>query len=179
MKLEAEAAQLGCSRQVEASEARQSFREIIDEAYAAGRRVLITRYGRPVAGLIAVRDLLHLRARDAAADARMLRSREQSGDGVRLEDLAATLDENEPEFAQGVDEVASAGIPVLHVAEDTVDEFVRATLRPELIENVRASIESAMRTELGDVRNLTKAEAIAWRQHLLVQLSEFATVEFA
>jgi prevent-host-death family protein len=67
------------SMTLEASKAREKFRDLIDAAVSQGARVTITRSGKPMAAVVPLRDLERLHAADAALDRRMIAAREKGG----------------------------------------------------------------------------------------------------
>ena len=74
---------------IDATSARQSFREIVDEATHRGRRIVITRSGRPVAALVSIRDLEQLAARDAKTDGIMIAAHNPLAEKVSFDDFRA------------------------------------------------------------------------------------------
>jgi prevent-host-death family protein len=86
MTLEDNAAGMG-KRVVDATSARQSFREIVDEAAHHGRRVVITRSGRPVAALVSIRDLDHLTEGDAKVDGVMISDHDAKAETVPFDEF--------------------------------------------------------------------------------------------
>jgi prevent-host-death family protein len=85
-----EAIEIG-AESVEASRARQGFRALVDAAAHRGRRVTITRNGRPLAALVPLRDLERLKEADRALDKRMLAEQPalDPADSILLEDVSA------------------------------------------------------------------------------------------
>ena len=53
---------------IDSSDARRTFRTVVDEVTASGRRYVIMRNGRPVAALVSLADLDHLLGHDTARD---------------------------------------------------------------------------------------------------------------
>lgn len=56
---------------IDATKARQNFRDLVDAAVTRGTRIVVTRNGKPMAAVVSLRDFERLRAADAALDRRV------------------------------------------------------------------------------------------------------------
>lgn len=174
---------LGGARRIETTQARKSFRDIVDEAYAAGRRVVITRHSRPVAALVAIKDFLRLREHDLVADARLAERRGKAGDSsdaVSLEGLIGSLESAE---AGGVhiegEQLKFGHVASEQLARDVVLQYIESAeflyRAQQYVIELIAEASNHQKTEL------TAHEAHALKRALLAELiaNGLRTHEFA
>jgi prevent-host-death family protein len=164
------------ARTIEATQARQSFRDIVDEAYAAGRRVVITRHARPVAAIVAIKDFLRLRDHDKAADKRMLErsGAEDEADAAPIEGLVAAFEQHEAGnvHTQG-GEVTFGQIPAEQLASDLLAQYIES---PEFLDRARRFVSDLVDATTDSQSSFSAAEASALKAHLLAQLTEHGLI---
>ncbi|WP_404334196.1 type II toxin-antitoxin system Phd/YefM family antitoxin [Sphingomonas sp. MMS12-HWE2-04] len=171
------------TRAIEATQARQAFREVIDEAYAAGRRVVILRHGRAVAALVAIKDLLRLREHDRAADLRLI-ERAQARDGavrdaVPIEGLVAALEQAEAGNLQGEGEDWSYGdVPIEQLAGDIVNQYIES---PEFLQLARVQVKQLIATLVEGQENFSAVDATHLKSQIVASLVQhgLSTHQFA
>lgn len=154
---------------VESSALRNGFSEFLDEARFGARRVLITRYGRPVAAMVSLRDFEKLRALDHATDRRMVRNRaERSGESLSFEEFeAATLQKTGEEPRQ---------VPLRVLAYEIAKDIVsQADLgRRSIIFNLASSL---LKQRFGAAYRFSSAEEMEARRWVIESLPEAALQE--
>jgi prevent-host-death family protein len=144
----------GSTREIEASAARQNFREIV-EASSQGRRCVITRNGRPIAALVSLRDLDLLMKRDSAIDHQMTQAR---GDEAALpfdEFVAKAAALDATARAQAVAEIPTEGVESL--AAELVKRVI-ADVAPQVAEETTEVIIEQMKEHLGGDLDLSFGE---------------------
>lgn len=139
-------------RRVDAAKARKSFREVVDEAYAFGRRMIVTRHGKEVAALVSMRDLDILKDRDAEADARMLERLSAADDGGQPDIplgnvIAAVQNARFAEFDATTGKLRLKPVPAGEVASATVEEALRS---PEFQQAVKDHVHALILAVAGE-----------------------------
>lgn len=157
----------GGARTIEASVVRQTFREVVDDVTSAGRRVVITRHGRPVAALVSIRDLEQLRERDAATDQRMRERRPARGTAMSFEEFAA----NDPANVAG--QVAEH-MSVEQAADEIAGHFMADFLGPQVTEQARTLIMTMMEQHVGEATTVPFEELQRLRSLILEKLHKLA-----
>lgn len=171
------------SRAIDASEARQSFSEVVGDAAAHGRRIVILRHGRPLAALVSLADLDQLLAQDQAADQLLSRMPidlensvpfEEFVGSAALEPVATPHPASSPALTVRATEAAVAAITSVvgsHIVDTIVDELKRLTEEhsldekqaSEIKERVIASVQAATieeeRRPVEETRQLASAGA--------------------
>lgn len=157
---------------IESTQARQAFRYIIDEAYAAGRRVVILRHGQAVAAIVAVRDFQRLKEHDRAADMRLL-ERVPEGEvqgAVPIEGIIAALEHGEKgNVHSDGDELVFGDVPAEQLAGDILTQYIES---PEFLHLARAQIATVIREVTDGREALTAADAANIKMQMLASLAK-------
>jgi prevent-host-death family protein len=154
----------GGARTIDATVVRQTFREVVDEATGGGRRIVITRHGRPVAALIPMRDFERLQEKDAETDRRMLARRSATGGTVDFEEFAtAALSGG----GKGHDAGKAESIGVEQLADEVAGDFMVDFLGPQVTAQAKSQILTMIQERVGDATSVTPAEAVEIRRAVI------------
>ncbi len=146
---------------IDASKARESFRDVLDLAAAHGGRLVIKRNGRPVAAMVSMGELGDLLDRDELADEAMIAAEPHAARASRSLDTPA--DDLSPEnlfypAAQTpADEGQRAAHGLLHGLEADVANLVRSRLEHWAERVIRHSSELT----LDEMKGLNRREALS------------------
>ena len=159
------------ARTIEATQARQSFRDIMDEAYAAGRRVVIMRHKRPIAALVAITDFVRLCEIDKGADARMLEratQEQEQSESVPIEGLISSFEHHEAGNVQEVEgEVRFGEVPAEQLVSEVLAQYLES---PQFLNQARRHVGELIDAASSDRTSFPAAEASALKQEILAYL---------
>jgi prevent-host-death family protein len=117
-------------RKVDATKARQSFSDFVTEVGAHGRRLLVTRNGKPTCAMVSLADLDILLARDAQHDV-MMRTASPAPEGERK---IVVPRGGRSSDTIAVERAASATAPLEALAVGAAVTAIAARVMPKVVE---------------------------------------------
>lgn len=167
-------------RKLDATRVRQSFSEVIGDAAVHGRRVLVSRNGRPLAAIVSLADLEVLLARDSSRDAMLAQSQPGSGPTISLTELATGVAAGTE--GEGADPQASsqAGTLPARAAAKAALNAISEMVIPQVVEAASRLVVERMNERWGEDHSFDKHEETEMVEQVLacIQCDPVQEAEF-
>ncbi len=144
-------------RRLDATKVRLKFSEVIGDAAIHGRRVLVSRNGRPLAAIVSLADLDVLLARDASRDAMMVQSQPASGPTISLTELATGVAAGPDSEGSGLHASPGGALPAQAAAKAALNAL-SAVVVPQVVEAASRFVAERMNERWGEDHSLDKQE---------------------